>query len=357
MRIKHVFFIGLILISSLSYASVTFRADYREAANVFQILDCVSNWEPDFCSDNGEYRKFWKAQFGLTEEDKKFFKEYATIRSKYFDLAASDISWKIDGVFSRASEINEDRLSPYFYASRNLPEVYEKLREKLTDKELTFLKTFYAHFEKSYQKLLAESLPFKNKAAALNKNISQKKYKKFFDKISAYYNVTENLEYTVLYTWWPPMDRNHASAVNQFLVFNLNPIKDIDSQDEEIVYHEVIHTLSARQTPEQKVAISNAFQKECELKDSAFIGKHKRALEEPLAVAIGQILFLSEYAPNKLDLSKKLHNNPWADGFSRLAYPIVKSEMDSGARFSEETGKKMGRLCKTYKNGAVWMIK
>lgn len=333
---------------------ISISAKYSEAANTFTIMDCLSGWwDKGFCQDDeGAFQRYWVERFGLNKEDYDFFVEYDNFRQRYYKglgLPKDEPGPFGDGLFSKKSGIAEDLIAPIFYSSSTVDQAFKKLEKIITQEDLKFLKDFYKRFESKYQLLLVESEPFKNKAIELNKKLQNKKFKKFFSKVTRYYSVSEKMNYEVIYTWFPPLDRDTASPTNSYLVFQQNPIKHIKSQDEDIVFHEIIHTISARQPQKQKEDISTAFLDMCPGIREKFIGVYRsRILEEPLAVAIGQIIFLREFYPDRLRWDSKLYNNPWISGFAKLIFPIIENELDQKLYFSTDTGKKMGFLCNEF---------
>lgn len=343
-------FLFCVLVPSLSHsATVSMTAKYREAANVFVIMDCVSGWwEGTFCNDDGAYQKEWLKRFGISSEDKDLFSKYDALRQRYYKGlgAPKDESGpSSDGIFAKKASISEDLIAPAFYSSDKLEVALEKLSFKVSKGDLVFLKSFYDRFKPRYTKLLEESLPFKKKAAELNRKLSNKKYVNFFSKIAGYYSVSESLRYEVLFTWYPPLDKDFAFPIDRFLVLNRNPIKHIDWDSEDIVFHEIVHTLSVRQPQKQKESISKVFLELCPIEAKFPQGHKTRLLEEPMAVAVGQTLFLKTFFPERVKWNSKFYNNHWISTFSKLIYPVIENEFKQGSRFSTETGKKLGFLC------------
>jgi len=70
-----------------------------------------------------------------------------------------------------------------------------------------------------------------------------------------------------------------------------------------------------------------------------------KILEEPMAVAVGQVLFLKEFFPKRLRWDSKLYNNYWISSFAKLIYPVVEDDFAQKAFFSTKTAAKIGFLC------------
>ncbi len=355
-------FVFIVSIPSIVLASsISISVKYSEAANTFVIMDCVSGWwDKTFCQDEGgAYQRYWIDRFGLSPEEQALLKKYDALRQQYYKglgLPKDDIGPYKDVLFAKKSGMNEDQIAPAFYGSDNLDQAFKKLEKILAKDDFEFLRNFYSHFKPKYEVLLKDSEPFKTKVEDLNKKIRNKNYSSFFSKISKYYSVDENMNYVVLYNWYPPLDRDSAFPADKFLVFQQNPKKHIKTKDEDVIFHEIVHTISARQPQKQKEAISNAFLKSCPSVNDKIVGQYRgRILEEPLAVAIGQIEFLKEFFPERLKLDSKLYNNPWISSFAKLVHPIVKDELMKNLNFSEETGKKLGFLCNEFFQASSFM--
>ena len=93
---------------------------------------------------------------------------------------------------------------------------------------------------------------------------------------------------------------------------------------------------------------SKAFLKLCPITNIFSADENSKILEEPMAVTIGQSLFLEKFFPKRLKWDSKLYNHPWISAFSKSIYPIIKADFDTGKPFSVETGKKLGFVCDEF---------
>jgi hypothetical protein len=94
-------------------------ATYREAANVFEIMDNVSSWFPD--KNDAQYREAWQARFGVTSADEDRFRAYKEIRKRWFSRADESRG----GLFATSKPT--DRIAEAFYTSDTLDAAYAKL--------------------------------------------------------------------------------------------------------------------------------------------------------------------------------------------------------------------------------------
>lgn len=335
-------------IAGPAFSKVSISAHYREPANSFDIVDCVSKWwDGTFCNDEGAYQKEWENRFGISDEDRNLFKKYDSFRRKYFHgMGLPNVETNIaDGLFSKRRAIDEDPVAPAFYSSQTLEEAYTKLSKITSKEDLDLLRSIHAHFKPQLQVLLGESRQFQVKAEKLNRRLQDIRYQKFFTDIARYYETKLDIHYEVLFSWWPPVERDNASPTDRFLILRKNPLKHINWSEEDIVFHEIVHTISARQPQENKERHSNDFLKICPINGRLPVGQ---ILEEVLAVAIGQIYFLNRFDPKSLVWESKLYSKPWVSSFAKIVYPVLRDEIESGKIFTSETAVKLGKLCAEY---------
>ncbi len=165
-----------ILFSPLAFAGVQIEVTYLEPADIFDIMDNVSQWWPGFTEI--EYQKHWEKKFGSNVKDKELLKKYGSFREKYYDdpdQKEKDPLKNRNGFFSTLGAINADPVAEAFYSSNSVTEAYGKLRKTITSDEIGFLKGFYKHFESRYSQLTDESKKGFPKAVALVKKGTSKK--------------------------------------------------------------------------------------------------------------------------------------------------------------------------------------
>lgn len=329
-----------------THAAVKIQIAYSEAANVFDVMDNVSNWWPGFCEE--EYQKYWDNKFPLTQKDRDLFEKYRSIRERYYndpDQAEKDPLKNRNGIFATLGAITADPVAEAFYSADTLDGAFEKLATTVKPDELDFLRGFYSAFAGRYKILLDESKPFKEVAEQITKTLQKPGLNGYFEKVARFYRVTADLSYRVLYVWWPPIDRTNASPTGKFLLMRYHPVKHLQDAkiDSEIVFHEVVHTISARQDLAQKQALTKEFIATCDTQ-----GKIKRmnVLEEPLAVAFGQSLFLQQFDPTRYNYGSNWYSEKWTNLFSKLIYPTVKEEFEAGRTITDGLVQKAGKHCK-----------
>jgi len=333
-----------LLFSPLAFAGVQIEVAYREPADIFDIMDSVSQWWPGFTEV--EYQKYWDKKFGSDEKDKELFKKYGSFREKYYndpDQKEKDPLKNRNGFFSTLGSINADPVAEAFYSSSSMAEAFGKLKKIITPKEFGFLKDFYKHFEPRYSQLTTESKKVFPKAVTLvKKSTSRKGIREYLERVADFYNVKVDVTYTVIYVWWPPLNRTYASPTGKYLVMRYNPIKHSKYDDSDIVMHEIIHTISAKQSLKQKKTLTKEFLNKCSINGKM---ESLRILEEPLAVIFGQMLFIKQFIPNKFRFDSNWYSKPWISMFAKLSMPVVEENFKAGKSINDNLIPRLSKIC------------
>lgn len=64
-------------------------AQYRRAADVFELLDNVSDWWPGYT--DAQYREHWVRHVGLTVADDTILASYAALRTRHFSKTGRSV--------------------------------------------------------------------------------------------------------------------------------------------------------------------------------------------------------------------------------------------------------------------------
>ena len=340
--------ISFFLIFSVQSASAITTVDvvYSETANLFQILDCVSQWWNDSCGDEGAYRKEWVNHSKLTDADLDLLKKYSTLREKYYkneDSAEKDPSKNRNGLFATTGAISADPIALAFYRAHDVEAALINLEPVVSKEDRVFLRLFYKHFKNGANFFLRESTAFAPLAQRVNAQLKDGQYLAFLDKVKQFYGVSFDLNYKALYIWWPLPNRDYAYAVGDQLVLSKNPKAQLSWPDEDVIFHEIVHTISARQSFKQKQALTQAFLDECkiDLKE-----KKNNIWEEPMAVAIGQMLFLKRFNPDRFKKETNWYRNAWVNKFSQAVFPLVEKAFAKNKILDVDFARAAGRACK-----------
>lgn len=326
LKVVLVFFIFL----STSFAQATFEIQphYSKAADLFNLMDNVSQWWDGFTEP--EYRIAWEKRVGpLSETDNDLIKRYQKLREKYYndpDQKEKDPLKNRNGLFSTLGSVTADPVAEAFYDADSLEKAYATVKKTLASDELSFIKDFFAHFETRAAIFLEESARFKSAVASAKKSFARKEVAQYFSEVTAFYGVQNPGKYKILFTWFPPINRSNASPSGRYLIMRYNPIEHLASAeaDSDIAFHEVVHAISAQQPLDQKQKITEEFLQKCAVKERL---KRLTILEEPLAVVFGQALYLERFDAQRLKLDESLYENAWISTFAKLLLPIARNEL------------------------------
>ncbi len=302
---------------------------YREAANVFEIMDNVSMWLSGKCDE--EYRAYWQERFGVSPADEQRFASYKQLRKRSYPRPPNDAA---DGSDARPASLFAprkpvDRLADAFYDSATVDEALAKLAGVATPEDIAELRAFYAVYRPQYESLLTESQLYLPIAAVIQKKLEEARADTYTADLARFYGVTDLPRFTALYVWWPPVENVTANTRGRFLLLKYHPAKHGRSamSDIDIPIHEFAHYISAHQPEEQKRALTRTFLAGCD--PTAYV-KPVKILEEPLAVA-HQKLFLSVADPQRFDASVPWYGGDrWIDPFAKAVYPELKDARAHG---------------------------
>ncbi len=325
-------------------SAVSITVTYREAANVFEILDNLSNWWSGKCEV--EYRTYWKERFGITAEDDQRFAAYKQLRKRHYphppdDERESEARIPLFGPVKPA-----DLFAEAFYASDTVEDALAKLEVWMPKEDVAALAAFYAAYRPSIEILLAESAPYREMASLLQKRLDDSGARAYASELARWYGVDRLPPFTVLYVWWPPVDHVTANNRDRFLLLKYNPTLDREGalRDIDIPVHEVSHYVSGHQSEERKRVLAKAFLAGCDF--PAHVSPVK-ILEEPMAV-VHQKLFLKAVDPTRFDLTKPWYGgDPWVSPFAKAIYPSLAAAHQPGRTLDEELMRTMARSCAT----------
>ena len=317
---------------------------YREAANVFEIMDNVSMWLSGKCDE--EYRAYWKQRFGVTAADEQRFASYKQLRKRSYPRPPDDAA---DGGDARpvslfAPRKPVERLADAFYDSTTVEEALGKLADVATPEDIAELRAFYAVYRPQYESLLTESQLYLPIATVIQKKLEEARAGAYAAGLATFYGVTDLPRFTALYIWWPPVDNVTANNRDRFLLLKYNPSKHGRSamSDIDIPIHEFAHYVSAHQPEEQKRALTRTFLAGC---DPTADVKPVKILEEPLAV-VHQKLFLSVADPQRSDASVPWYGGDrWIDPFAKAIYPAVKDARAHGRTIDDALMTSAAKSC------------
>jgi hypothetical protein len=283
----------LLVLPGPARADLRVNAGYSESADLFSLMDNVSLWSPKGFNDP-EYREFWEATFGWSDEDQAWADRYRAYRERTYSdpgQAEKDPTTASDGLFAKRSSVSDaaDPLASHFVNAESIAAALADLDALGDADDARMLTDFYAHFEPHWRQLLAESAGFAARAEALEAELSGEAVQAYLERVTAFYQVEIERDFNAYFVWWPPIDRTGADITGRTFFVRSHPVRHANESGwADIAMHEVIHYISAHQAPEQKQALTARFMETCPAQiDTGFY----QLLEEPLAVAFGNAAF------------------------------------------------------------------
>lgn len=274
-------------------AELRIQAGYSAAADLFSLMDNVALWSPGGFNDP-EYRDYWTANFGWDEADQAWADRYRAYRVRTYSdpgQAEQDPATASDGLFAKRSSFADsaDSLASHFTIAWSVEAALQTLEAIATPDDARMLRDFYAHFEPGWRRVLAESAAFADGATALQGELSGAAVNAYLRRVSDFYGVNIQRGFNAFFVWWPPIDRTAADVAGRTFFIRSHPVRHADEGGwSDIIMHEVIHYISAQQSPAQKQALTARFLAAC---PAQIATGFYQLLEEPLAVAFGNAAY------------------------------------------------------------------
>jgi hypothetical protein len=326
----------LLAFTSPVKAEVDLVVSYSETADLYSLMDNVSGWFEGFTIP--AYRDEWQRRFGWTETDQKWADRYAEYRRRTFinDETEPGPSELPDGIFASGHELmpGSDPLATYLLAQPKIDTALRNLGSVTTPEDAQMLRGFYRHFQPGWKTILRESQPLTEQARRLQSRLNSATVTKFLSRVSWFYRSEVNGQFTVFFTHRPPGKETSAEPLAGSFMLLHSPV--LEGGDDEywdtVVMHELVHYISAKQSPTQKRILTARFLERCPLPSGA---KRLWLLEEPLAVAWGQSAYSTEVLNQPLNPNDNWYAVPWVNIVARAISPSVLDAYRSGSRIEE----------------------
>ncbi len=218
--------LGLALPDS-ARAELRVNAGYSESADLFSLMDNVSLWSPDGFNDP-EYREYWEATFGWSEQDQAWADRYRDYRERSYSdpgQAEKDPATASDGLFAKRSSVSDaaDPLAAHFVNAASVDAALASLESAADADDARMLAGFYAHFEPHWRQLLAESAGFTARAEALQAELSSDAVATYLARVTDFYRVKIERDFNAYFVWWPPIDRTGADIAGRTFFIRSHP--------------------------------------------------------------------------------------------------------------------------------------
>jgi len=320
-------------------------AHYRQAADVFEMLDNVSDWWPGYT--DVLYREYWARHVGLSAADDTMLARYAALRTRHFSKAGQsneNPATSEGGLFTARATLSADRVGDVFYRSATIDDALASLDGVVSAEEIRFLRRFYAHFQSRYLPLVsAHERAVQASLAATNETLTSRAFADWLASVERFFDVpNDGYRYDALYVWWPDTLRVVANPRGRFLVVRalVKPGEALHVGD--VVAHEAIHVIAARQPSPQKRALTDAFLRGCPANTS--VGR-LTTIEEPLAVVFGNMLFTRTFRPQRYRYARRWYGEPWVDVSAKLLFSPIVEGFVQGGRITDVVAEQGVQLC------------
>lgn len=331
-------------------ARLTLSFKISSAAQAIDILDNISQ----FNQYNPEFLHYWKKHFGLSMEDTDNFLRYVAIRKRYCKqaLELNDIRKNSSGVFVASKSEYEDPVLNVFFSSKTVAEALNKVANFVSKEDCDTLGFIFEHYK-------AELASIENRFDTYAmKRVNQLEHdlqaipglRDYWIDLLTFYGFSDSITVPIVVNWWPRTRRGNsgaASMAGEALLLRLNSSKR-SLRDKElmgVMVHELVHAIESRIESGRKRFFSDVFIAQAANEYPVLTDISPKVLYEPLAVALGQILFMKRFFPNSFELENDdWYANPWINSFAQELFPLVESYMKSGKSMDGHFMEEMARI-------------
>lgn len=330
---------ALAVLSTPVRAEVKITVAYREAADLFFLMDNVSEWDKG--ATDPLYRAEWTKRFGWSAQDQEIADRYREYRNRTMkDIVP-------DGILP-ADVAGSDPLAEYFMPQTAIDTALKNFDRSMTPTDAETLRRFYAHFAPKWRLMIGDNRALVDGADRLDRQFQSGKARAFIDRMSRFYRVKTDGAFTVLFARYPPGERSRANVIQgRYILLNSPFGSQVDpAKWDEIVMHEFAHYLSMHQPLLQKQALTSQFLTACPVPVGI---KALWLFEEPLAVAWGQAAYSIKVKGRPLDPQQNWYSVPWIDLVSRAIAPSIIAAYDSEATINDGIAKEAADRCESLK--------
>jgi hypothetical protein len=326
-------------------AAARVEVRYREPADIFEILDHVSEWWPGYVEP--EYRRFWlDSVAALSPLDAEMFARYRVLRERHYDRTGqADAAPRRDGagLFTARAALLADPVAAAFYESDSMPQAFDRLRVILSPDELAFLRGFHAHFSARVAPLVAASRARSEASrAATARALADSGVATYVEGVARLLGAEPGPPLVALYLWWPDSGTVRASPNGRHLLMRVRPGAAEAINGADVVVHEMIHVLAARQPDAQRLRVSAALLDRCAPPAGV---KRLAVIEEPIATALGNIEFRRRFQPRRFAWGRRWYGDDWVDLYARLLHAPLTEALAAGRGLDAALVRDAGELC------------
>lgn len=319
----------ILLISTLSWAD-SVKVKYSETTDIFNFIDHLSLWDNELPP---KYYDFWKSQY-WEPNDGTILKQYAKVRVKYSKNEPSTIL---------PHGKKEDPLAEVFYYADNFDDAFAKLKKDIEPDDLAIIKRTISHFSPKIKKIIRAHKEPSHIIEYFEGFLKEKHVIEYINKICTFYSVDpKNINATVFVVWWPDQKYDLALSIDKS-IFIYSALDNVDKEVlnhkkvlfSSVILHELTHHISKLRTSSCKNTLAttvNSCVKELNIPSQ----KYLYLMEEPLAVILGQMLYIEKFHPEHYNYTEDWYANPLINALARLGKPLVNEYLSQNKPMDNE---------------------
>lgn len=310
----------------------------NELASIFHAIDQVSDSLHDFFQIQ-DYSEELKPLFN--NKISAIF-SYKKIRKKYTKIpdGFSEPIQKNSILFAPSIDNFHDPFADAFFTSMNLDDALAKLKDMLTETEISEFKRCFLILSESIEETIKkDSVRLRNIAENFNGYLAEKNVSRHLELMRKFY-VSEKREFKSILILWTPVSSNFSGNCygDHLLVRVPNP-NAIDPSTLKImasvIVHEATHNISANADELQKARLSSEFMQNIKV---PLEGHALMLLEEPLVLAT-QLFFIKNNAPEIYDEAAKFFSNPVSLALLNMLNEYIAQDIEIDERFIVQAAK------------------
>ncbi|MDD0853336.1 hypothetical protein HBN50_09520 [Halobacteriovorax sp. GB3] len=332
----------VIVVCLLSFSSHARKSEFfshTEAADVFTILDNLSEWFP---ASKREYRVAWQKKFGLSDRDIEKLQLYRSFRLRFKQKSPSSET----SMFSEL-DVPLDIISEAFYTSESVDEALRKLSPKLKKDDILFLAETIKYFKENIKEWYKESIAFKSKVKLLKKNFSKDKVNRVLKDIAKFLGVKKP-NINIHMVWWPSANAPVASFYGHHVVLHFNPIDHISNLNNSIVIEAAIAGMLRNLPSSSKESFTKAYFNQCQIQKRFTALSQEQYLERPLILALSHLNHGNQKLKKKFDVFVKWDQNEMVNLLARDFFFYYLQARRSKVSFGTEFANGLGSVCQSY---------
>lgn len=286
----------LALAASSPALAVELRFDVGASANLFWMVDQISQWDERYTDP--AYRIYWEAKLGgLNDADYAQIDQYVRLRRRLARLSESDVKAQTSpwsSLLGSGTLLPHEQFALAFFEASKPGDAVALLKLSQAEQDLVIntLKHFAARMKDHYAKETAHLKDFAQKATIL---VSLADAGGYIDQMKSFLGVTQSIPQTIpVNVLWSPPGFVRPAHMDYHIVLPVPADKaETDEavlQQLSVVVQEAALYLFGKMPADLRSQAGNTFLRECGLVDA----RQPELIREALQVALGEVLFLRE---------------------------------------------------------------